>query len=170
MGTIPYKEVLFLVLLLASLFDFIRYKVPNALFVPALFISLIGHLEVQGLQGLYPWLAGIFIPFILCYLLYRYRMLGASDVKMFSVIGSFVSLRLLYSIMVVSLVLGAAMAIGKMILRKNFIRRFRQLFNYVNNCIWEKRVTPYYDRETEGEEGIIPFTVAISFATILCVY
>ena len=97
-------------------------------------------------------------------------MLGASDVKMFSVIGSFVSLRLLYSIMVVSLVLGAAMAIGKMILRKNFIRRFRQLFNYVNNYIWEKRVTPYYDRETEGEEGIIPFTVAISFATILCVY
>jgi len=169
-GTIPYKEVLFLVLLVASLYDFTRYKVPNALFVPALLISLIGHLEAQGFKGLYLWLAGIFIPFILCYLLYRCRMLGASDVKMFSVIGSFVDLRLLYSIMVVSLVLGAAMAIGKMIIRRNFIRRFRQLFNYAYNCILEKRLKPYYDREAEGKDGIIPFTIAISFATILCVY
>lgn len=95
-------------------------------------------------------------------------MMGASDSKMFSVIGSFVGLRLLCSIMVVSLFLGAAMAIGKMILRNNFRSRFRRLFNYAACCVQEKRIIKYYDREQEGDDGIIPFVVAISLATLFC--
>lgn len=97
-------------------------------------------------------------------------MIGASDIKMFSVIGSFVGLRLLCSIMVASLFLGAAMAIGKMILRNNFRSRFRRLFNFVSCCVQEKRITKYYDRGQEGDDGIIPFAVAISLAALFCAY
>lgn len=140
------------------------------LIVSALLISLIRRLEVQGLTGIYPWLTGIIIPFILCYFFYRCRMLGASDSKMFSVVGSFVGIRLVLKIMVVSLFIGAVMAVVKMIIRNNFTRRFRQLSNYVIRCMKEKRITAYYDRNCEGEDGIIPFTVAISLAVLICVY
>lgn len=169
-GIILGSELFLLVLLPASLFDILRYKVPNALIVSALLISLIRRLEVQGLTGIYPWLTGIIIPFILCYIFYRCRMLGASDSKMFSVVGSFVGIRLLLDIMVVSLLIGAVMAVSKMILRKNFIRRFRRLSNYVICCMQEKKMKPYYDRDCEGEDGIIPFTVAISLAVLICAY
>lgn len=89
---------------------------------------------------------------------------------MFSVVGSFVGIRLVLKIMVVSLFIGAVMAVVKMIIRNNFTRRFRQLSNYVIRCMQEKRITAYYDRNCEGEDGIIPFTVAISLAVLICVY
>lgn len=62
------------------------------------------------------------------------------------------------------------MAIGKMILRNNFRSRFRQLFNYVCIFMKEKKIRTYYDRKEEGEDGIIPYTVAISLAVLFCVY
>lgn len=164
------QEILFLLLLTASLFDVSRYRVPNALLIAALIISLFGRFDAQGLYGLWLWLQGMIVPFILCYMFYRCRMLGASDCKMFSVIGSFVGLRLLCSIMVVSLFTGAAMAIIKMMIRQNFKSRFRRFFDYVHCCKQEKKLKKYYDRDREGDDGIIPFTVAISLAVLLCAY
>lgn len=72
--------------------------------------------------------------------------------------------------MVTALFFGAAMAIVKVIIRKNFFRRFRRLINYVTECMQEKEVLPYYDRKVEGEDGVIPFTIAISLATLICVF
>lgn len=157
-------------LLTASLFDISRYKVPNALFVPTMIYSLFWRVENQGFRGIGLWILGMIVPFVICYLFYRCRMLGASDSKMFSVIGSFVGLRLLCSIIGPTLFIGAAMAIVKMIIRRNFISRFRQFFNYIACCIQEKKIKKYYDIAQEGDSGIIPFTVAISLAAIICVY
>lgn len=170
MGLIPDREILFLVLVIASLCDISRYRVPNALIVPTLIFSLFRHIHMQGIYGIAPWLVGMIIPFILCYTLYRCRMIGASDSKMYSVIGSFVELRLLCPIMIVSLFLGAVMAICKMLIRNNLKSRFRRLLNYVSCCMQEGNMMKYYDREQEGDDGIIPFVVAISLATLFCVY
>ena len=169
-GHIPYYELLFLVLTAASLYDLTRYQVPNALMASALCISLFRLFELQEVSLLFSWLAGIFIPFILCFIFYRCHMIGASDIKLFSVIGSFVGVNRICSIMVTALFFGAAMAIVKMIIRKNFFRRFRRLINYVTECMQEKKVLPYYDRKVEGEDGVIPFTIAISLATLFCVF
>ena len=162
--------ILFVFLLTASLFDISRYRVPNFLLALTMIYSLFWRMKDQGFSGIGLWLLGMIVPFLICYLFYRCRMLGASDVKMFSVIGSFVGLRLLCSIIVSALFIGAAMAIVKMIIRKNFMCRFRQLFNYVTCCVQERKLKKYYDMTREGDSGIIPFAVAISLATILCVY
>ena len=167
---IPEREALFLILVTASLCDITWYRVPNSLIVPAVLFSLFRHISLQGFGGILPWFLGMLVPFILCFIFYRYRMIGASDSKMYSVVGSFVGLRLLFSIMAVSLVLGAAMAIGKMILRNNFRSRFRHLFNYVSCCMQGKCRTKYYDRDQEGDDGIIPFVVAISLAALFCAF
>ena len=55
-------ELIFLVLVPATLFDLWQYRVPNALHGAALIISLIRRLEMQGVQGLAPWFLGILIP------------------------------------------------------------------------------------------------------------
>lgn len=166
----PGYELIFLVLVPASLFDLWRYQVPNALHGSALIISLIGRFETQGTAGLIPWFLGIIIPFFLCYMFYRCRMLGASDSKLFSVVGSFVGVRTVLRVMVLSLFVGAAMAVVKMLLCRNGISRFRHFFQYVSQSMCNRTLEPYYNKEQDGEDGIIPFSVAISAAVLWCVY
>lgn len=166
----PGYELIFLVLVPASLFDLWRYQVPNVLHGSALIISLIRHLDTQGIAGLFPWFLGIILPFILCYFFYRCRMLGAADSKLFSVVGSFVGSRAVIQVMIVSLLAGAVMAVAKILLCKNGVSRFRHFYQYVSRSVHNRRLEPYYNKEKDGEEGIIPFSIAISVAVLWCVY
>ena len=118
-------ELIFLVLVPASLFDLWQYRVPNALCFAALVISLIGHLD-----GISFWLAGIIIPFSVSFIFYVCHVFGASDSKLISVIGAFLGFRAALRILVYSIFVGAIMALFKMIWRKNMFRRFRYLFQY----------------------------------------
>lgn len=163
-------ELVFLVLVPASLFDLWQYRVPNALHGAALIISLIGRLGTQGGIGLYFWSLGIIIPFFISYFFYRCHMLGASDSKLFSVVGSFLGLTAVLRIMFYSLLAGAAMAAVKMILCHNGSDRFRHFFQYFLQGIDYQRQNPYYDKRRDGEEGIIPFSIAISAAVLLYSY
>lgn len=166
----PGYELVFLVLVPASLFDLWQYRVPNALHGAALIISLIRRLETEGVIGLYPWVLGILIPFFICYLLYWCHMLGASDSKMFSVIGSFTGYPIILQIMLYSLFTGAVMSVIKMTLHQNAVKRFRYFFYYVSQSKKNRKENPYYDRMRDGDEGIIPFSIAISLAVLWCLY
>lgn len=155
-------EMLLLVLVPASLFDLWQYRVPNALCGAALIISLFRQFEAEGAYGIFLWLIGIIIPFILCFYFVRRRMFGGADSKLFSVIGSFVGVGSILQIMLFSLFFGVILAVGKMIICRNGKARLLRLWHYVI----QGDKTPYYEREKEGDEGIIPFTIAISAATL----
>lgn len=159
-------ELIFLVLVPASLFDLWQYRVPNALHGAALIISLIGHLEIQGIQGLAPWFLGILIPFFCSYLLYRCHVIGASDSKLFSVIGSFLGSAAALHIIVFSIFPGAIMAVAKMLLCHSVKRRFRYFFQYYFQGKRFHQDNLYYVRERDGEEGVIPYSIAISVAVL----
>lgn len=141
---------------------------PNALIIAALIISLVGHVEIQGFIGVYPWFIGTLVPFFLTYFFYKLRMLGASDVKIFCVIGSFAGAEACLKIMLVSIITGAVLALFKVIIEKNLRYRLNYFLQYLNQWKQDKKVCPYYDRAKDGDEGIIPFTVAITIAAIYC--
>ena len=141
-------ELIFLVLVPASLFDLWRYRVPNALCFAALVISLIGHLDRISAGGISFWLA------------------GASDSKLISVIGAFLGFRAALRILVYSIFVGAIMALFKMIWRKNMFRRFRYLFQFIKSDKKTRNKNPYYDMRRDGEDGVIPFCIAISIAAL----
>ena len=163
-------ELILLVLVPASLFDLWQYKVPNALYGAALIISLFRQIEAQGLYGICLWLTGIIIPFILCYSFVRRRMFGAADSKLYSVIGSFAGVSAIVKIMLVSLFFGAILALGKIILYRNGMACVRRLWQYMTDKKGIGNHKPYYEREKEGDSGIIPFTIAISLAVLWCLY
>ena len=169
-GAISERDWLILILIAASLVDLIRYRVPNKLIVPALSISLICRLQFQGVTGILPWMVGMVIPIVVCFVFYMCRMIGASDVKIYSVIGSFVDYNQRLAIMIGSLFFGAVMAIGKMIIRRNFSSRFRHFFNYVMQMKEGKAIPPYYDLKKQGDDGVIPFTVAITMSALYVLY
>ena len=146
-------ELIFLVLVPASLFDLWQYRVPNALCFAALVISLIGHLDRISAGGISFWLAGIIIPFSVSFIFYVCHVFGASDSAALRI--------LVYSIFV-----GAIMALFKMIWRKNMFRRFRYLFQFIKSDKKTRNKNPYYDMRRDGEDGVIPFCIAISIAAL----
>ena len=154
---ISEQDSLILILILASLMDLQWYKVSNGLIVPALVTGLISRVYTQGIFGTVPWLMGVILPMILCSVLYLIRALGASDVKLFSVIGSFVTWQQLLAIMAGAVAAGAVMALGKMWMRRNMSYRFRYFFMYLYGCIQAKKLRPYYQLQVQGDEGVIPF-------------
>ncbi len=159
-------ELIFLVLVPASLFDLWQYRVPNALCFAALVISLIGHLDRISAAGISFWLAGIIIPFSVSFIFYVCHVFGASDSKLISVIGAFLGFRAALRILVYSIFVGAIMALFKMIRRKNMFRRFRYLFQFIKSDKKTRNKNPYYDMRRDGEDGVIPFCIAISIAAL----
>ncbi|MBO4395138.1 MAG: prepilin peptidase [Eubacterium sp.] len=160
------NELLFLVLLPASLFDLYRYRIPNAIPVSGIIIGLIRHLELQGLNGVWPWLTGMIVPLFLFYLLHRFRMFGAGDGKLLAAVGAFVGLPRVFFVLFFSLLTGAFLSVIKLLVHRNLRARFEYLCSYTNAVISGQKVIPYYDKKSDGDDGVIPFGVAISFGTL----
>ena len=157
----------FLVLLPASLFDLSRYRIPNAFLVAGLFISLFRRLELQGLNSVWSWLAGMIIPLTLYFILFRLRMFGASDGKLMAVVGSYVGVPGVFFVLFYSLIIGAFLSLIKMLILHNVSERWLRLRSYVGEVINTGNVSGYYDRKRDGESGVIPFGVAIGFGTLI---
>ena len=71
-----------------------------------------------------------------------------------------------YKMFEVVIQLGAIMALFKMIWRKNMFRRFRYLFQFIKSDKKTRNKNPYYDMRRDGEDGVIPFCIAISIAAL----
>lgn len=160
--------MIFLVLLPASLSDLYYYKVSNVVICIGLTLGLLYRLEMEGILGLIPWVIGILVPFFLCFILYLFRMAGAADIKLFSVIGSLYSVKFCFKVMAVSLLIGGLLSIMKLIYCRNGYKRFSYFIRYMKRIVQTKRIEPYYVRSEQGEDGVIPFVVAISLAYMLC--
>ena len=161
------NEFIFLVLLPASLFDLSRYSIPNEVCVAGLFISLIRHLESQGLTGVWPWLAGMVIPLFLYFFLWRLRMFGAADGKFLAVCGSYVGPQGVFFLLFFSLIAGAFISVIKMIVHKNVTERMRSVFTYVRAVRATGKLQKYTSVVSSGESAVIPFGIAIAFSTML---
>lgn len=160
--------MIFLVLLPASLSDLYCYKVPNAVICFGLSLSLLYRLWTAGITGVIPWLIGMAVPFFLCFILYLCRMAGAADIKLFSVIGSFYSIRFCLRVMAVSLIIAACMAIWKLIYYRNGRERFQYLFQYLSRIRMTGCIEPYERKEKISEEYTIAFSIPISLAFMCC--
>lgn len=158
-------ELIFLVLVPASLFDLWQYRVPNALCFAALVISLIGHLDRISAGGISFWLAGIIIPFSVSFIFYVCHVFGASDSKLISVIGAFLGFRAALRILVYSILVVPLWRCLRC-LRKICFSRFRYLFQFIKSDKKTRNKNPYYDMRRDGEDGVIPFCIAISIAAL----
>lgn len=162
------QVVFFLILLPASVCDLYCYKVPNAIICLGFFLSLYKNLWQYGVQGIGYFFLNCLIPFVVCFIFYLFHMFGAADIKLFSIISSYFNFKFCFRVMIVSLIIGAIFSIIKMFQKRNFIRRFRHFSEYIKSLAAGSRPGIYYDLKKSGDEGIIPFTICISLAVIIC--
>ncbi len=121
------------VLTMAAVMDFQNGKVSNRLIVLGWTAGLWFRILGQGAIGIVQFLICSSIPVILLYFLFQLRALGAGDIKLFSVVGGFVTLRQLLFIVAASFLAGAVIGVGKIICRRasqGYVRRERTLIHF----------------------------------------
>lgn len=171
--TVKYVCLIFL-LLLALIQDIKSYKISNFIIFTGYLLSLLFFHQDNEWTSIYKWICNIIIPIVILFPLFIIKVLGAGDIKLFSVIGGFFGITFTVNLMAISFVVGGVLSLIKLIRHKNLVTRFLVFLSYIKefhlklttNTIREFNYI-YYDKSIEGREGIIHFALAIFIAFLL---
>lgn len=131
-------------------------------------LSFLLNIIEFNLNGILFWSIGFLIPIIILFPLFIFRVIGAGDIKLFAVIGSFMGYKFVLQSIIISFIIGAIVSLFKMIFQKSLKIRLQYFFNYVIYTLNTKDIKPYYNVQ-DGNTQIIPFTVVIAFGTLITV-
>lgn len=157
--------------------DLKSYKISNLIIAIGIPAGFAFQIYECGRQGIISGLFGSFLPILLLFILFLFKVLGAGDIKLFSVVGSFYGASFVFYTIILAFLLGGLMSIIHLIKSKQVIYRLQILAEYIQtyrsqvNCLDEKGkkqiVIPYYDIQRDGYGGTIHFSVAILGALII---
>ena len=165
---VKYLLCLFVILLLAVLEDFKRKKIPNILIVAGIITGIIRIFIRDGAWEIFLYIPGIILPFSLLYPIYKIGGIGAGDIKLLSLLGFYLSFsQLIFSIFTAFLI-GAILAIFKMIYYHNFLERFIYLVSYIREISKSGKIH-YYKQNTEKEEAMKKTTIGLAAPIFLAV-
>ena len=135
-------------------------RISNRLILAGLTGGFIYRIGTEGTSGIITFLLHIIFPVILFYLLFLMRALGAGDIKLFSIISSICSYKELVYCMAAAFVIGACMALIKMLHQKNLYTRLVIFASYVQGMYLEKQFKQY-SNGVRDPSNIIHFSIAI---------
>lgn len=111
--------------------DFLYDKIFNGWIVFGILIGLFFRTWENGLYGICDAGISMTISFCILFPIYKIGGIGAGDVKLFMLVGSFVTTDFLLHVIVCSFILGAVFSIGKIISEENFRERAENFFSYL---------------------------------------
>lgn len=165
----------FLVLLLiAAVFMDLKYdRIANGWIVFGIILGLSFRIGESGLYGVYSAGVSMLVSFVLLYPVYKINGLGAGDVKLFLVIGSFVPTVKLVHIILVSFMIGAVFSVGKLISEADFKERMQYLFSYLFDVLHTRQWRLYGENLKDGHpkyaDNKIHFALPVCISVMLFV-
>jgi len=114
-------------------------------------------------------LLGVLFPIIIMWPLFYIRTLGAGDIKLLAVLGSFYGYKAIPSFILISLFFGAILSIIQIVRCGNLNIRLQYFYCYISNYVTTKKITKYYDAKREGRDPVIHFSLAIFMAHLYVV-
>lgn len=148
--------------------DIQTYKIPNWYIVIGFLEGIVIQLYDHGIYGVLMWGIGILIPIIILFPLSIIRVFGAGDVKVFAVLGGCFSYEYAIRCMIISILVGAILAIVKLIRTNSYGQRVQYFFSYVSQVMYSKKIIPYYNPERDGRDCVIHYSVAIFCSVLWC--
>lgn len=145
--------------------DFLYMKISNRLIFLGLGIAPAFRLMGEGMAGIVHYLMNIILPVLLLYFIYLLGVMGAGDIKLFSVIGGFVNFKELVFCMCISFAIGAVFSMGKLLKNRNWEVSLFAGAEYFKDLLRGKRYT--YDRNRMGKKNLIHFSLAIGISLLL---
>ena len=160
------KIWILLFLIMAAIYDYRDFKIPNKLNGAGALITLV----LAGVSGMKAadMMIGVLVVLISCGLLFYIGCLGGGDVKLLMVCAISIG-RAMPRFLILSFICNGIYAVIFLWKRKNFHLRFIRLFQYVTQCKDNKRLLMY---ETENgdlmKDGMIHFSFGILAAYMIC--
>lgn len=154
-------------LIIAIYSDCTSYKVKNSIILIGFCLGFLFQFYQNGFNGIFDWLLGSLLPVCLLWVLFRYRMLGAGDIKLFSVIGGWYGPLAIINIIILAFLAGGILSVIRLIQVGNFKYRLQYLAVFILNQWKQNGIEKYYVKERDGTKVVIHFTIAIGIG-FLC--
>lgn len=164
------KPLILLLLFLpaAVVWDFRKGKIPNQLILTGIISGGFLLLLYNGAGAFLKCLPGMLFPVIVLFPLYRLGVLGAGDIKLFSMLGVYLTFREQLICIVLTFLAGAVISLGVLLWRKNLIERILYFISFCNECICGGHLRSYYLPSQGKEDGSkIHFSLPIMTGVIL---
>ncbi len=125
-----------LLLMCAVGMDLRAYRIDNRLILVGLALGLFRQVTLYGVVGIGQSFLGMLLPCILFFPAFLCRGLGAGDIKLLSVVGSFVSYRASLSILSASIFLGGIYAVIHIIMGKRRKKLYMSIPILLSTMLW----------------------------------
>ena len=102
--------------------------------------------------------------------LYRFRVIGAGDVKLAAVIVAWLGFAEGGAGIFAGLCLGAVWSLGRLARRRILWKRFSYLAGYVRDYLATGKIAAYYNRGRDGDEAAIPLGVCLAVGTVVVMF
>ncbi|WP_051869645.1 A24 family peptidase [Kineothrix alysoides] len=148
--------VILVLLMAAVIMDFFFDKIYNEWILVLFMTGMPYTVWIGGFEGFIKALVSMTIPIFLLYPLFMIGVIGAGDVKLLSVMGSFFTVREIFICVFISFLLGAVFSLLKMAAEKNFLQRLRYLLSYVCDVFKNKEWKLYETHKNEFAQSNEP--------------
>jgi len=168
-GLSYFYTFLLLLLFLAALTDLRTDRVPNGLIVIGIGSGISGSFlfHVNSWQPV----VSMLLAFLLMYPLFKIGALGAGDVKVFLVVGSFFTVKGFLTVLASAFVIGALISLMKILTEHNGRERIAYFMSYISEVARTKQWKIYGEdmvRDiSQYHRNKIHFTVPVLFSVAL---
>lgn len=156
-------------LCLAALTDLKTDHIPNGLTMFGVVTGLTGSLLYRS--NLMQSAASMLLAFLLLYPLFKIGALGAGDIKVFIMIGSFVKIKDMFVVLAAAFVIGAVFSLVKLLIEHNGRERICYFLSYLTDVMRARQWKIYGENMVQDYQlyrtNKIHFTVPILFGTAL---
>ena len=149
----------------AVLMDIQSAKVDNGWLLFCVLVSLFTRIWEMDVGSLGAWICGLLMPVLILGILFAFRMLGAGDIKLLSVIGSMIGPAKILNCISYSFLIGAVISAALMISSGIVCQRILYLLHYISAYFKTGRREPYYKSGMPLEN--FHFTVPIFLSALL---
>lgn len=146
------------ILTVAVISDYRSGKIPNWLIIAGLGSGMIWRIGICG-DTWYQVALGIGCPVALFFLLFLMHALGAGDIKLLSVVGCYWPFYDLMLCVFLSLMAGAVISIGKLLIHGQLIEGLSCFYHYVQNVYQTRKIEKYPGRDVECR--LMHFSLAV---------
>lgn len=146
-------------------YDLKEHRIPNWWVISAVLCGLglciLTAAEGEGLGAVLGFSLRILAVTLVLFPLFVLRVMGAGDIKMMAVIVGCLGFRAGIQAVGWGFLVGAVLALTKMLFQRTLFKRLRFLFVYIRRLFLTKEVVPYYIAGRDGNDVVIPFTVCL---------
>lgn len=158
-----------LLLFLAALADLKTDRIPNGFIILGTAIGILGGLRYH--TGLLQPVFSMFLAFLLMYPLFKIGALGAGDVKVLMMTGSFMERRELLAVIISAFIIGAVFSLVKLLVERNGRERIVYFLSYISEVARTGHWKIYGEHMLQDyqlyRKNKIHFTVPVLFGVVM---